>query len=168
MVQVWSRERIPAPCLNLNLPSILPRFIPCSTSNLEPRFGNHRLQILGHSISPPNFRLERTLLCYGIAPSQTTPSYQICGRSGLVYKGASHAELLLERNYVGQGGKSINFLCPKMACMGPVHFAPESPRQGLCGSVLRSGNEAHKLFSGAPEMGVLGGVPRSLCASVLD
>ena len=58
VARVWSGEQIPAPPYNLKFTSFLAQvylsltssyliFNPCSAGNLEPRFGNHGLQILG-------------------------------------------------------------------------------------------------------------------------
>ena len=56
--------------------------------------------------------------------------------------------------------KKLNFWWPKLARLGPRFGPPESPEKVyVYVPLLRSfpGNEAHKLFSGGPNLGVLGG-----------
>ena len=68
---------------------------------------------------------------------------------------AMHRTLLM----AGKNNK-LNFLWPKMACLGPFFLTPKStPKKFMWVPFLGPfpGNEAHKLFSGGPKWGVLGG-----------
>ena len=62
-------------------------------------------------------------------------------------------------------GGRINFSCgPKWPVWDPLFDPKISPKKFMWVPFLRSfpGNEAHKLFAGGPEWGILGGGAKSL------
>ena len=74
--------------------------------------------------------------------------------------GPAQAETGGKHPLKGRKNKKLKLLWPKLACLGPRFGPPKSPEKVyVYVPLLRSfpGNEAHKLFSGGPNLGVLGG-----------